>query len=74
MDLLYRLQRHVFRFIGDIKWGGIAHPFWFTINAVGYKLKGEHYRKVIQIMEPGDILLRRFEGYIDKWFIPLTVL
>ncbi len=70
MGFLYKLQKTVFRFIGDIKWAGIAHPFWFTINASGYKLKGEHYRKVIQIMEPGDILLRRFEGYIDKWIIP----
>lgn len=37
MRLLYKLQKAVFRFIGDIKWGGLAHPFWFTINATGYK-------------------------------------
>lgn len=70
MGLLYSLQKHVFGFIGDIKWSGIAHPFWFTINATGYKLKGEHYRKLIKRLQPGDIFIRRFEGYIDKWFIP----
>lgn len=70
MGLLYSLQKHVFGFIGDIKWGGIAHPLWFTINATGYKLKGEHYRKLIKRLQPGDIFIRRFEGYVDKWFIP----
>jgi len=70
MGLLYNLQRYVFRFIGDIKWSGIKRPFWFTVNAVGYGLKGEHYRQVREIIQPGDILIRRFEGYIDKWFIP----
>lgn len=25
---------------------------------------------MINLLKPGDILLRRFEGYIDKWFIP----
>jgi len=70
MGLLYNLQKHVFSFIGDIKWGGITHPFWFTINATGYKLKGEHYRKLSKKLKPGDVVIRRFEGYIDKWFIP----
>lgn len=70
MGLLYNLQRYVFRFIGDIKWAGILHPFWFTINATGYGLKGEHYRKLSKRLKPGDIFIRRFEGYIDKWFIP----
>lgn len=70
MGFLYSFQKHVFGFIGDIKWSGIAHPFWFTINASGYKLKGEHYRKLIKRLKPGDILIRRFEGYVDKWFIP----
>jgi len=70
MGMLYKLQTHVFRFIGDIKWAGILRPFWFTINATGYGLKGEHYRKLKKRIKPGDIFIRRFEGYIDKWFIP----
>lgn len=70
MGLFYNLQKSLFRFIGDIKWSGIKRPFWFTINAKGYMLKGEHYRTVNKVICPGDILIRRFEGYIDKWFIP----
>lgn len=68
--ILYKVQKTVFRFIGDIKWSGWKRPFWFTINAIGYKLRGEHYRKIIKKLQPGDVLLRRFEGYIDKWFLP----
>ena len=70
MGIVYSLQSKVFRFIGDIKWSGITRPFWFTFNATGYQLKGEHYRKIIDLIQPGDIVIRRFEGYIDKWFIP----
>jgi len=34
------------------------------------RLKGVHYREVKRLIEPGDILIRRFEGYVDKWLIP----
>lgn len=66
----YKIQKALLRFIGDIKWHGLFHPFWFTINAKTFKLKGKHYRIVEQLIQPGDIIIRRFEGYVDKWFIP----
>ncbi len=69
-SLLYRIQRAIFRFIGDIKWAGITHPFWFTINAKGYRLKGLHTRRVERIIRPGDIVIRRFEGYVSSFLIP----
>lgn len=68
--MLFRLQKAIFRFLGDIKWAGILHPFWFIINAVSFRLKGKHYRYLEPLMKPGDIIIRRFEGYVDKWFIP----
>ncbi len=68
--LRYKIQKALFRFVGDIRWHGILHPFWFTINAKTTMLKGKHYRKVSKVIQPGDIIIRRFEGYVDKWFIP----
>lgn len=68
--LLYKIQKSLFRFIGDIKWHGLFHPFWFTVNAKTFQLKGKHYRIVEQLIQPGDIIIRRFEGYVDKVFIP----
>ncbi len=66
----YKIQKALFRFIGDIKWHGWLHPFWFTINSVSFQLKGKHYRAVEQLIQPGDIVIRRFEGYADKFLIP----
>jgi len=68
--LKYKIQKALFRFIGDIKWHGWLHPLWITINAKSFMLKGEHYRQAKNIIQPGDILIRRFEGYLDKIFIP----
>lgn len=68
--LRYKIQKALLTFIGDIKWHGIFHPLWITINAKTFQLKGKHYRKVESLIQPGDILLRRFEGYLDKFLIP----
>jgi hypothetical protein len=68
--LRYKIQKALFTFIGDIRYHGLLHPFWFTINAKSFRLKGKHYREVEKLIQPGDILIRRFEGYIDKFLIP----
>jgi hypothetical protein len=56
--------------IGDTQYFGWKHPLWFSIAPPGYKLKGEHYRLVKPLLKAGDILLQRYEAWIDKWFIP----
>lgn len=66
----YEIQKALFTFIGNIRWHGLLHPFWMTINATTFQLKGRHYRTVEQLIQPGDILVRRFEGYIDRFLIP----
>lgn len=66
----YKIQKALFRFIGDIRWHGFLHPLWFTINGKTFQLKGKHYRIVEQLIRPGDVLIRRFEGYVDKVLIP----
>ena len=43
---------------------------WIVWGPATFRLKGKHYRAVERIIEPGDILIRRFEGYVDKWLIP----
>ena len=70
MGLIYKIQTAILRVIGDIQYYGWKHPFWFAFKPAGYKLKGEDYRIVKNIIQPGDILLQRWEGWIDKWFIP----
>jgi len=45
-------------------------PLFLTLNGNGYKIKGETQREVIDTLKMGDILLRRWDGYISNWFIP----
>lgn len=66
----YKIQKALFTFIGDIRWHGFLHPMWFTINGKTSRLKGRHYRIVEQLIQPGDVLIRRFEGYVDKFLLP----
>jgi hypothetical protein len=70
MEWFYNLKKYLFTFIGDIKWHGWKHPLWIEINAAGYKLKGEHYREIRDLLRPGDIVLRRFNNYLDSYIIP----
>lgn len=70
MGLLYSLQKRVFGFLGDIKVFGWKHPMWFGINAHGYQLKGVVYRTLCGLFKPGDIILRRFDGYLSSYMIP----
>lgn len=68
--IVYRFQKKIFTFLGDIKVFGWTHPMWFGINAHGYKLKGAIYRKLRDLLQPGDIILRRFDGYLSSYMIP----
>lgn len=70
IKFLYNLQRKIFTFLGDIKIFGWKHPMWFEINAHGYKIRGEHCRKILKLIRSGDILLRRFDGYLSSYTIP----
>ena len=67
---LYLLLSRLLTFIGDIKFFGWNKPFWFVVNSKDHKLTGEHYREVIKLIIPGDIVLSRSEKYVDKWLIP----
>ena len=54
--------------IGDIKL--FRFPFWIVYDPGSYRVKGPECRKVSDLLEPGDILLRRYDGYLDSHFIP----
>ena len=70
MGLLYKIQSKLLEILGDIRWFGFRSPFWVAYNVKSYRLRGEHYRAVKDILQPGDILVRAFDGFVDKWFIP----
>ncbi len=45
-------------------------PFFGTYKPSHHKVKGHEVRKVLDCIEPGDILLRRFDGYLNTIFTP----
>ncbi len=38
-------------------------------NPRGYRISGRDSRKILDLLQPGDILLRGYEGYVDGEFI-----
>jgi len=40
-------------------------PCWFVWRPNIHKVKGSDVRRIIDVVEPGDILLRRFDGYLN---------
>lgn len=57
--LLLQIAYPITRFIGKI------HLPWSQ-----KKLKSNHYRKVVSLLQPGDVLLLRTDGEIANMFIP----
>ena len=45
-------------------------PPWFVYRPDIHKVRGPDVRRILDIVEPGDILLRRFDGYLNTLFTP----
>ena len=46
------------------------YPFWITYKPAHHKVKGYEVRKVFDVIKDGDILLRRYDGYLNTMFTP----
>jgi hypothetical protein len=53
---------------GDLK--VFRWPLFFLYDPGSYKVKGKDMREVINLIQPGDILLRGYINYLDGYFIP----
>lgn len=53
---------------GDIK--VFRFPFWMVYDPGSYKVRGAEMRTIGDLLQPGDILLRKYDGYLDGRFIP----
>ncbi len=64
----YSLKKKILTIFGDIEFH--KYPFFFIYNPKHYLLKGDNFREVSIKLQPFDVLLRRFDRYIDNGFIP----
>jgi Permuted papain-like amidase enzyme, YaeF/YiiX, C92 family len=53
---------------GDLK--VFRWPLFFLYDPGSYMVKGKDMREVINVIRPGDILLRGYVNYLDGYFIP----
>jgi len=45
-------------------------PPWFVYRPDIHKVRGPDVRRILDTVQPGDILLRRFDGYLNTIFTP----
>lgn len=66
-DTWYNIKKDIVSWAADIRIykGGII-----IAGSSYYKLKGHHVRSIITLVEPGDILLRKYDHYLGSILIP----
>jgi len=63
-----RISKCFVRYFGNIQIR--SRPMFLVLGASGYKINGDAQREILSILNPGDVLLRRWDYYISNWFIP----
>lgn len=63
---LASILKPIIDFIGGIR------VYWIGLVLYGdshNKIKGPHMRAILNTVQPGDLILRRFDNYVSSWFI-----
>ena len=47
-----------------------GRPLWFVFGPRGYEVKARHLRKALAFLEPGDVLVRRYDSCLLSLLIP----
>lgn len=67
--LWFRLSSLIIRVFGDIQL--FPYPFFCLLwGDTQYKVKGSEVRSLLGLLQPGDIILRRYDKYLSGWCIP----
>ena len=67
MGTLYNAKSRILSFVSDIR---IYKGGFILFGDSHYKIKGPETRAILNVIEPGDILLRRYSNYLGSKFIP----
>jgi len=62
------LPKWCLNFVSNVHLSG--RPLWIKYHPELHKLKGHEIRKILEVLEKGDILLRRWDGYLNTFFTP----
>lgn len=65
--LIYKIWSKFLIIFGELK---IVKWFpWIQYDPIEYKMSADKIRRVLSLVKPGDVLLRRYDGYVDNVFI-----
>lgn len=65
----YKIWSKFLTAVGDIKW--FKWPFWILYDPDEYSVHGKDMMDILDIIQPGDIILRGYKHYVDGFFIKL---
>lgn len=68
MFIFKYLKDKFLKIFGDIK--VFKYPFFLVYDPDDYLINGPKIRDIISTVQPGDLLIRRYQHYLDGWFIP----
>ncbi len=66
--LKLQLPKWMLKLTGDLYF--CSRPLFFNYKPKFHKVKGEEIRMILNDIKPGDILFRRYEGYLDTILMP----
>lgn len=66
----FKYKQKFLTIIGDIKI--YKTPCWCLYNPdeYEYNIRGEFIREINNVIQPGDVVLRGYNHYLDSWLIP----
>jgi hypothetical protein len=68
LKIKWKFAEIVIKIFGNIHFSW--YPLFLSFGNTKYWLKGKEQRIVLNLIKPGDIILRRYSGYINNRFIP----
>lgn len=68
MNLFKWLKKKFLTFFGDIK--VFRFPLFVVYDPDDFAISGEDTRDIIDTIQPGDLILRKYKHYLDGYFIP----
>ncbi len=66
--LYYIIKSRFLTVFGDIKI--FRWPLFIVYHPTSFKIKGRDTRQIMNLLEPGDVLMRSYVNYLDGYFIP----
>ena len=68
MNITYKIKSAFLKWFSDIQLFRV--PLWFIFGKTSYNINGVDSRNILNVLQPGDVLLRRYDHYVAGLFIP----